>query len=120
MSNILNILPELQGPEMVYVESLIKDLSDEQARQFAAAYRTRRKDPQTILLLTLLGFLGFAGIQRFLLGHIGMGVLYLFTGGICLIGTIVDLVNHKNLAFEHNQRHALELTRVVRGEAPSY
>ena len=120
MSNILNVLPELQGAEMLFVQSLIKDVTDEQALQFAAAYRSRRKDPQTILLLTLLGFLGFAGIQRFILGHIGMGILYLLTAGICLVGTIVDLVNYKNLAFEHNQKHALDISRIIRGEVPIY
>ncbi len=114
MLNILEILPELEGSEMVYVQSLIKDLTEEQQHQFASAYRSRRTDPQTILLLGLLGFVGVAGIQRFVIGHVGMGILYLLTGGICLIGTIVDMVNHKNLAFEHNQQHALELSRIVR------
>ena len=119
MPNILNVLPELEGAEMVYAQSLIKDMTDEQVQQFAAAYRSRRQDPQTILLLALLGFLGFAGIHRFIIGHIGMGLLYLLTGGICLIGTIVDLVNYKSLAFEHNQRRALEISKIVRDDFPS-
>lgn len=116
MTNILEILPELEGSEMVYVQSLIKDMTEEQQQQFASAYRSRRTDPQTVLLLALLGFIWVAGIHRFVLGHVGMGILYLLTGGICLIGTIVDLVNHKNLAFEQNQQHALELARIVRSE----
>jgi hypothetical protein len=37
-----------------------------------------------------------------------MGVLYFFTGGLCLIGTIVDVINHKRLTFEHNQQMAIE------------
>jgi len=37
-----------------------------------------------------------------------MGLVYFFTGGFCLIGTIIDLVNHKKLALEYNQKMAFE------------
>jgi len=37
-----------------------------------------------------------------------MGILYLFTGGLCLIGTIIDLINHKSLANEYNRQMAFE------------
>ncbi|NIW78933.1 MAG: NINE protein [Calditrichae bacterium] len=114
MAQVIQILPELQGEEQTFVQGLIKDLADEKARQFAAAYRVRRKDPQIILLLTLVGFLGVAGIQRFLIDQIGMGILYILTGGLCLIGTIVDIVNYKNLAFQYNQRQAQEIAASLR------
>ena len=84
-------------------------MTEEQAQSFILIYRGRRKDPQTILLTGLLGLIWVAGIHRFLINHIGMGILYLFTGGLCFIGTIVDLVNHKNLAFEYNQQVAREI-----------
>jgi hypothetical protein len=42
-----------------------------------------------------------------------MGLLYLFTGGLCLIGTIVDLVNHKSLSFEFNQKVARQVAGMV-------
>jgi TM2 domain-containing membrane protein YozV len=58
---------------------------------------------------------GASGIQRFVVGQIGMGILYFFTGGLCLIGTIVDIVNHKKLAFEFNQKMAAESMRMVNG-----
>ena len=95
MANILQLLPELIGEEQAFVSALIKNMTDDEAYQFANVYRVRRKDPQTILLLTLVGFLGVAGVQRFIVDQIGMGILYLLTGGICMIGTIVDLVNYK-------------------------
>jgi TM2 domain-containing membrane protein YozV len=47
-------------------------------------------------------------VQRFVIGQIGMGLLYLFTGGFCLIGTIVDLINHKTLANDFNRQMAYE------------
>lgn len=111
---ILEMLPELEGDEMLYVQGLVKDLSPGQAQQFAAAYRARRRDPTTVLILTLIGFVGFAGIQRFYLNQVGMGLLYFLTAGICLIGTIVDLVNYRKLSFEYNQMRAQELATMVR------
>lgn len=99
---------------MLYIQSLIKDMDDEKARQFANVYRTRRKDPQMILFTALLGLIVVAGVHRFVMGQIGMGLLYLFTLGLCFIGTIVDLVNHQKLAFEHNQKIANEVMSMVR------
>ncbi len=115
MADLFQILPELQGDEMLYVSGLLKNVDDDTARKFAAVYRARRKDPQTILLLTLIGFLGVAGIQRFFLEQIGMGLLYLFTAGICLIGTIIDVINYKGLAFEYNQKKAQEVFYLLKG-----
>ncbi len=113
MADVLRLLPEITGDEQVFVASLIKDLDDESAQTFANVYRARRKDPQTILLLTLVGFLGIAGIQRFVVDQIGMGILYLLTGGICLIGTIIDLINHRSIAFEYNQKQAQQILSMV-------
>jgi TM2 domain-containing membrane protein YozV len=113
MVNILHLMPSLEFDEMSYVQALVKDFSDEQIKNFATIYNSRRKDPQTILLLTLVGFLGVAGVQRFVLDQVGMGLLYLFTGGLCVIGTIVDLVNHKNLTFEFNQKIARQVAGMV-------
>ncbi len=114
MAKVTDVLPELTGEEMVYVQNLIKDWDDEKARNFANVYRTRRKDPQVILITALLGLIVVAGVHRFLLGQIGMGLLYLFTGGLCLIGTIIDLVNHQRLAFEFNQKVADEVATIMK------
>jgi TM2 domain-containing membrane protein YozV len=114
MARVIDVLPEVSGEEMLYIQSLLKDMDDEKARTFASVYRTRRKEPQMILITTLLGFVGFAGVHRFIMGQIGMGILYFFTAGLCLIGTIVDLVNHQKLAFENNQKIANEVLMMVR------
>jgi TM2 domain-containing membrane protein YozV len=114
MPNIMELLPNLDDREMAYVQGLIKDFSDEQARQFALAYGAKRRDPLLILLTACIGFLGFAGIHRFILDHIGLGILYLFTAGICFVGTIIDLVNYKQLAFEYNQNVAARTAQMVR------
>jgi TM2 domain-containing membrane protein YozV len=108
MANVLRHLPELEGMELGYIQGILKNMDDEQANLFAQVYRARRKDSQMILILTLLGFFGFAGLHRFILGQIGLGILYLFTLGLCFIGTIVDLVNYKSLAYEYNMKVAHE------------
>ncbi len=109
MNKIFALLPEVESEEAIFLDSILKDYTDEQMQNFILIYRGRRKDPQIILLTALIGFLGFSGIHRFLTNQIGMGILYLLTGGLCMIGTIVDLVNHKNLAFEYNQKVAREI-----------
>ncbi len=113
MARIIDILPELTGEEMLFVQQLIKDLDDDRARTFATVYRNRRRDPLLLLVLTLMGFVGFAGLHRMLTDQIGMGLLYFFTLGLCFIGTIVDLVNYQRLAFEYNSKIAREVGLLV-------
>ncbi len=113
MTHILQIMPDLQGQELAYVQNLVKDYDDIQLQNFANIYRSRRKEPNVILLTTLLGFVVVAGVQRFMVGQIGMGILYLFTGGLCLIGTIVDLVNYQDMAFTFNRTVANEVDLAI-------
>lgn len=115
MADIMRLMPDLEGEEMLFVGGLIKEMTDTQGETFAVAYRAQRRDPTTVLLLALLGFVILAGVQRFYLGQIGMGLLYLFTAGFCLIGTIIDVVNHKKLAFEYNQLKAQTIATMVKG-----
>ena len=113
MADVLRHMPELEGEEMLYVQNLLDPMPEDQAATFAAAYRGQRKDPTTVMLLTLIGFIALGGVQRFYLGQIGMGILYLLTAGLCFIGTIVDLVSHKKLAFEYNQRKAFDIANMI-------
>jgi len=109
MDNVYKYLPEVDGIELHYLGELFKNFDEEKARDFAAMYRSRRRDPNMILLTTLAGFLGIAGIQRFLTDQIGLGILYFFTAGLCFIGTIVDLVNYKQIAADYNRKVAYEV-----------
>ncbi|MCK9452978.1 MAG: NINE protein [Bacteroidales bacterium] len=113
MTKIYELMPDIQGEEMMFLQNLTKDYDDEKLRNFSNMYRARRKDPQLILLLCLLGFVGFAGVHRFILNQIGMGILYFFTAGLCLIGTIVDLVNYRNLSFTYNRQVASEINHII-------
>ncbi len=114
MPNAFQLMPSLEPDELTFIQDLIKEFNDNQAQQFAMAYMSRRKDPSNMLLFTIIGFLGVAGIQRFVINQIGMGILFLFTGGLCLIGTIIDLVNYKKLAFEFNSSQAQQVANMVK------
>ena len=101
---LMSLLYDTTPEELIQIDAHTKGFSNEQLQQFVMIYRTKRKDPQTILLCCLLGLVFIAGLHRFIMGQIGMGILYLFTAGLCFIGTIVDAINHKELALEHNQK----------------
>ncbi|HEX6649697.1 MAG TPA: TM2 domain-containing protein [Pyrinomonadaceae bacterium] len=103
---ITHYLPELDEPERSFVAKLTASMSAADVPQFAFAYRRERKDPQTILILSVIGMVSVPGLQRFVLGQVGIGLLYLFTGGLLLIGTIVDIVDHKELTFNYNRQVA--------------
>ncbi|HXR83986.1 MAG TPA: TM2 domain-containing protein [Hanamia sp.] len=114
LKNLYDVTPE----ELVTINSRIKDFSESEISQFCMIYRSKRKDPQMILILCLLGLVGFAGIHRIVIGNIGMGILYFFTAGLCFIGTIVDIVNHKELALEYNAKmitETLSMLNMIRG-----
>ncbi len=113
MNKVLKYPPEAQGNELYFLTDLFKDFTEDEARDFANIYRSRRRDPNIILLTTIVGFFGFAGIQRFITEQIGLGILYFFTAGLCFIGTIVDLVNYQNIAFDYNRRIAHEVASIL-------
>lgn len=113
MANALTYLPELDDSELVYVNSLFANMTNDQAQQFAMVYRARRKDPQMILILTLIGFFGVAGINRIMLNQVGMGILYLLTAGLCFIGVIIDLVNYRKMTAEYNQNQAYLVAQLI-------
>lgn len=113
MARMIDYLPELEGDEAAYISKVMESMDEETADRFARVYRARRKDPQIILLTCIVGFFGVAGVHRFIIGQIGMGILYLLTGGLCAIGTIVDIINYKNLAFEYNRDVARDAVSLI-------
>ena len=50
----------------------------------------KEKNKWVSLLLCI--FIGFLGAHKFYEGKIGMGILYIFTGGLLGIGWIVDII----------------------------
>ncbi len=105
--------PGISPEEMAFLQQGTADLTEEQKQTFFLVYSSKRKSPQEMLIFCILGF-WIPGIQRFVIGQIGMGILYLCTWGLCVIGTIVDIVNSRSLALEYNQRMAFESYQFVK------
>ncbi|MBN8833855.1 MAG: hypothetical protein ABS68_03255 [Niastella sp. SCN 39-18] len=114
-NNAFNQIPGLEPEELNYLVEFTKNLPSDKVPYFISLYSTKRKKPDAVLISALIGFLGVNGVQRFLVGQMGMGILYFLTGGLCLVGTIIDIINHKQLAFEYNQKMAIETMTMVGG-----
>lgn len=69
----------------VYLKEKLASLSED---KFNLLSTIELKDPTILLLISI--FLGSLGVDRFMLGDIGMGVLKLLTCGCCGILTIID------------------------------
>ncbi len=113
MDNLLMHLPNLKGEEAIYLKELTRNMTDNEMSHFVAMYRGKRKDPQTYLLLSALGFLGVAGVQRFVTEDIVWGIIYFLTGGFCMIGTVVDMVNAQKNSWKYNREAAMESANTV-------
>ncbi|MEO7444431.1 MAG: TM2 domain-containing protein [Ferruginibacter sp.] len=111
---LLQLLQDPAPEELMYIQHLTRGFPDNDIRQFVSLYERKRKSPQTILICCLLGFVLFAGIQRFVTKQIGMGILYFFTGGLCLVGTIIDIINHNTIALEYNKQMIAESIALMR------
>lgn len=87
----------LPAEKIVFIKEKLKNIDEE---RFALVSSVEFKDPTTVLLISL--FLGVLGIDRFMLGETGMGILKLLTGGLCGILTIVDWFSVQKKAKELN------------------
>ena len=110
-SDLLKYLPSSEGKELIYLTNLTASFSEEQMASFASAYNARRRKPMVMLLLNLL--LGLLGAARFYLGQMGMGILYLFTGGILGIGCFIDIFRFKSLNTMRNIEIANEIAASI-------
>ena len=63
------------------------------------------KDTQIAYLLLVPGFFGVAGLHRFYCRKYITAVLWLLTGGLFLIGTIVDLFLTPGMVRRANSAH---------------
>lgn len=102
----LPLFPKITVDEYTFLEPYLERLTEEQAKDFLRIYNESRLDPQMFVLLAALGFVFTPGIQRFYIGHWGMGLLYMFTCGLFWIGNIYDLVTGKDKVLEVNREKA--------------
>lgn len=87
----------LPNEKIVYVRQKLMEADE---TKFALISSVDFKDPTTILLVSI--FLGSLGIDRFMLGETGMGILKLLTCGVCGILTIIDWFSVQKKARELN------------------
>ena len=106
--NLINMVPSIEGEELVYLQQITQELNEQQLMNFIAAYNGKRRTSDQILIGCVIGYIGIAGVQRFMVRQNVMGILFLFTAGFCFIGTIIDTINHRRLTFEYNQQMARE------------
>ncbi|MBW4891056.1 TM2 domain-containing protein [Mucilaginibacter sp. HMF5004] len=112
--------PGITAEEMVFLQQCTTGLDEKQLHNFYSLYSAKRRNSQDVLLMCLLGFFGFAGVHRMMLGQVGMGIVYFFTAGFCFIGTVVDLINIKALTDEYNQKMAFETIQIIKMGFGSY
>jgi TM2 domain-containing membrane protein YozV len=106
--------PEMTMDEYNFIQEASSGLNSYQMQTFMLVYNSRRKNPLDILFATLFGFLGLAGVQRFMTKQYAWGVLYLLTGGFFLLGTIVDLLTYRIITNEYNKALAFECYNIAR------
>lgn len=66
------------------------------------------KSPRTTGLayaLWALSFVGIAGVHRLYMGRWVSGLLWLFTGGLCMVGTIIDAIAMPRMVDDSNRGH---------------
>lgn len=90
--------------KITYLRDKLMEADDS---KFAMLSAVELKDPTTLLLISL--FLGGLGVDRFMLGDTGMGVLKLLTGGCCGILTIIDWFTVMNKTRELNFQKVINI-----------
>lgn len=75
----------LPAEKIVFLKQKLLEADE---NKFSLVSAVEFKDPTTLLLVSL--FLGGLGVDRFMLGETGMGILKLLTAGVCGILTIID------------------------------
>lgn len=68
---------------------------------------SRVNDDELLIAYIIWLFLGLLGGHRFYFGHIGLGLLYLFTAGLFGIGWFVDLFLIGDLVRESQRKKAM-------------
>lgn len=63
---------------------------------------TTKKDIGWAYLFWIAGWFGIAGLHRIYMGRIGSGILWMVTGGLCGIGTVVDAFMMPQLVMDAN------------------
>jgi hypothetical protein len=92
--------------------TLIQDFSDQQKMLFVSQFESVKKDPGTVLIMSVL--FGVWGIDRFMLGDTSMGMVKLFTFGGCGVLALVDWFTTKGRTNDFNRSRANEIAQSIK------
>lgn len=76
---------KLESSQRAIIQKKCSEMSDDKAMMLS---QIKLKSPIVAFLVSF--FLGFLGLDRFLIGEVGMGLLKFFTFGVFGILTIID------------------------------
>lgn len=83
--------------KLPYIQEKLSRASED---QFMMASSIEYKDPTMMLIISVL--VGSFGVDRFMLGDTGIGILKLLTAGLCGILTIIDWFSIQKRTKEFN------------------
>ncbi len=105
---IMSNKEKFNAGELMMVKQKLEELSDD---KFMAIQSIDFQSPTLLLVISIIG--GSLGIDRFMLGDTGLGVVKLITGGACGIWTIVDWFTVQERTKKHNYKKFLEATMML-------
>jgi len=83
---IMTMAEKFPPEKIMIIKSQLEKMDD---NKFIMLQAMDYKNPTTMLIISI--FLGALGVDRFMLGHTGLGVGKLLTGGGCGIWWFIDL-----------------------------
>ena len=97
---------------VIELQMMTKGMTDQQKMLFMSQYDSVKKDPNMILILSVL--FGYFGVDRFMLGDMGMGILKLLTGGCCGILWLIDIFTIRGKVNDYNRKQATEIMQGIK------
>ena len=105
--------------EFTFMEQqmLTQDLTEQQKVLFNGQFASEKKDRTLVFVLSVL--FGTLGVDRFMVGDVGFGILKLLTFGGCGILWLVDLFLIWGRVDDFNRRKASELVTAIKMTTPA-
>ncbi|MEG0283185.1 MAG: TM2 domain-containing protein [Erysipelotrichales bacterium] len=94
---LINNAKYFEQAKIPYIKEKLMGMNED---QFMLAASIDFKDPTMMLVISVL--VGSLGVDRFMLGDIGMGILKLLTFGLCGVLTIIDWFSIQKRTRENN------------------
>jgi len=93
-------------------QTIMQGLTEQQRLLFMSQFSSAKKDRNMVLIVSVI--FGFFGLDRFMIGHFGWGILKLFTFGGLGILWLIDLFIIRGKVDELNRQKATEIAHGIR------